>query len=215
MRTIALAALLAFGAAGQQPIYTAKDPGVKAPSVIFEKKPVYTAEAMRMRIEGRVVLETVIGTDGRPTAIKVIKSLHPSLDGKAIAALELWRFMPAQKDGKAVAIRSEVEMTFALGDRRIYDKSSADITSAPVVVFEKRPAYTAEAMRQKIQGTVLVEGVVGEDGSVAGARVVKGIREDLDEKALSAFRQWRFKPARAGGRPVAYRVQCEITFTLR
>ncbi len=89
----------------------------------------------------------------------------------------------------------------------------------PVVLYEKKPAYTAEAMRAKIQGAVEIEGVVMPDGSLANPRIVRSLDKThgLDQKALEAVKQWRFKPGvlKATGQPVPIIVTIELTFTLR
>lgn len=89
--------------------------------------------------------------------------------------------------------------------------------SMPEVIYEKKPEYTSAAMNAKVQGTVEVEAVVNPDGTVGAARVVRSLdnRFGLDEKAIEAVRQWRFRPALRFGRPVAVRVVIELTFTLR
>jgi TonB family protein len=121
MKTLALAALVMFGASAglQDPVYKAGDKGVKSPIVVSEKKPSYTPEAMRKKIQGSIELETVVTKEGKPTAIKVIRSLDKEygLDKKAVDALQEWTFKPATKEGKAVAMKVKVEMTFTLRDK--------------------------------------------------------------------------------------------------
>ena len=87
----------------------------------------------------------------------------------------------------------------------------------PVVLFEKKPQYTAEAMRAKVQGTVLLECVVLPDGSVGPVEVVRSLDSSfgLDQEAVKAAKQWRFKPGMRQGEPVAVLVTIELTFTLR
>jgi TonB family protein len=63
-------------------------------------------------------------------------------------------------------------------------------------------------------GTVLVEALVLEDGSVSDARVAKSVL-GLDEVAVACVRQWRFKPAKSNGTPVAARVAVPIKFDAR
>jgi protein TonB len=70
--------------------------GVTPPTVLKQVTPKYTADAMRQRIQGVVVLEVVISRDGVPTAIRVTRSLDPGLDGEAIAAAREWRFTPGR-----------------------------------------------------------------------------------------------------------------------
>ena len=92
----------------------------------------------------------------------------------------------------------------------------SDVTS-PTVLREVKPSYTAEAMRAKVQGAVMVQAVVREDGTVGQVRVVRSLDRTfgLDEAALEAVRNWRFTPGRRQGRNVAVIVEIELMFTLR
>jgi periplasmic protein TonB len=74
---------------------------------------------------------------------------------------------------------------------------------APVVLHRVDPEFLEEARKAKHQGTVLLTIEVGEDGKPHGIRVVSGLGLGLDEKAIEAVSQWRFKPATRNGRPVA------------
>ena len=87
----------------------------------------------------------------------------------------------------------------------------------PRVLREVKPAYTAEAMRAKVQGVVLLECVVMPDGSVGRVEVVKSLDGTfgLDQEAIKAARQWRFAPGTRFGEPVAVLVTIELQFTLR
>jgi TonB family protein len=87
----------------------------------------------------------------------------------------------------------------------------------PRVEREVKPQYTAEAMRAKVQGTVLLECVVLPDGSVGNVQVVKSLDSTfgLDQEAIKAAKQWRFRPGTRQGQPVAVLVTIELTFTLR
>ena len=87
----------------------------------------------------------------------------------------------------------------------------------PIVLTEVKPSYTAEAMRAKVQGAVMVEAIVREDGSVGQVRIVRSLDRTfgLDEEALKAVKNWRFRAGRRQGRNVAVVVEIELTFTLR
>jgi TonB family protein len=89
--------------------------------------------------------------------------------------------------------------------------------SMPRPIRQVKPVYTAEAMRAKIQGTVIVECVVLPDGSVGNARVAKSLDQasGLDGEAIKAARQWRFVPGMLRGQPVSVYVTIELAFTLR
>ncbi|MSO29571.1 MAG: energy transducer TonB [Acidobacteria bacterium] len=87
----------------------------------------------------------------------------------------------------------------------------------PKVLREVKPQYTADAMRAKVQGTVLLECVVNPDGTVGSVEVVKSLDRafGLDGEAVKAAKQWRFAPGTRFGEPVAVLVTIELTFTLR
>ena len=108
----------AIGEAGvqAQEVVDGKAAGVTLPRVISEAKPQYTPEAMRARIQGTVIMAAIVRTDGTPSDIEISRSLDTEygLDEQAVAALGLWRFEPGRKDGKPVAVRVTVEMTFTL-----------------------------------------------------------------------------------------------------
>jgi TonB family protein len=87
----------------------------------------------------------------------------------------------------------------------------------PVVIREVKPAYTSDAMRAKVQGTVLLECVVKPNGEVGDVKVVRSLDSTfgLDLEAMKAARGWRFRPGMRQGEPVAVLVTIELTFTLR
>jgi protein TonB len=87
----------------------------------------------------------------------------------------------------------------------------------PVVLREVKPQYTADAMRAKIQGTVILECIVLPDGTVGQVSILKSLDPvfGLDQEAIKAAKQWRFKPGMKQGQPVPVLVSIELTFTLR
>jgi len=85
------------------------------PRVDHKVEPEYTKEALDARIEGPVVLSLVIGADGVPSDIKVVRGLGMGLDEKAVQCLRRWRFAPATKFGEPVSTpRATIQMNFRL-----------------------------------------------------------------------------------------------------
>ena len=72
-------------------------------------------------------------------------------------------------------------------------------------------------MRAKIQGVIEVEAVVQTDGTVGMVRVVRSLDKEhgLDDQAVRAVKQWRFRPGKRGGVAVPVLVSIELTFALR
>lgn len=87
----------------------------------------------------------------------------------------------------------------------------------PQVVREVKPAYTADAMRAKVQGSVWLECIVMPDGSVGEVKVTRSLDPifGLDQEAIKAAKMWRFRPGMRQGEPVPVIITIELTFTLR
>ncbi len=88
--------------------------GVSAPRAISTPDPEYSEEARKAKYQGVCVLWLIVGPDGRPRDIKVARSLGMGLDQKAVEAVRNWKFEPAMKDGRPVAVQINVEVNFRL-----------------------------------------------------------------------------------------------------
>jgi protein TonB len=89
-------------------------PGVSSPRAVYSPVANYPQAAVKDRIAGEVTLSVVVDENGRVQAVTVRRSLRADLDDSAIATLKTWRFEPARKDGRAIASRIDVTMTFNL-----------------------------------------------------------------------------------------------------
>ncbi len=118
--------------------------GVSAPKAINAPDPSYSDEARRASVGGIVVLHAIVGTDGRVTDVKVVRSLGMGLDEKAVEALRLWTFDPAKKDGKPVSAQVTVEMSFSSG------QSAAKLSSVPGTQIEASAPKKPRAIDTKL-----------------------------------------------------------------
>ena len=85
----------------------------KLPRARHSPKPQYTKQALREGIQGIVLVQAVVGIDGKPHDVAVVRSLGYGLDEKAIDAVKKWRFHPAiGRDGKPVAAPVTIEIAF-------------------------------------------------------------------------------------------------------
>jgi periplasmic protein TonB len=91
-----------------------------------------------------------------------------------------------------------------------------DVTS-PVPIRRAQPAYTADAMRRRLQGVVVLNCVVRTDGTCSDIRVVRSLDMvyGLDDQAIASAREWRFRPGTRLGEPVPVQVTLEIAFSIR
>ena len=88
--------------------------GVTAPVAIYKPDPEYSEEARKAKFQGTVVLACIVGSDGKTRGLKVERGLGMGLDEKALEAVRNWKFQPAEKDGKPVAVAIDVEVAFRL-----------------------------------------------------------------------------------------------------
>ena len=86
--------------------------------------------------------------------------------------------------------------------------------SAPVIIYSVAPEFAQEAMKAKTGGNVLVNLVVDQNGIPTNVRVVRGIGNGLDEKAVEAVSKYRFKPSMEHGQPVPVEINVEVKFQI-
>jgi protein TonB len=87
--------------------------------------------------------------------------------------------------------------------------------SEPKVIHKVAPRYPEEAKKEGVEGSVVLEAVIAEDGAVRETRVVKGEDSRLADAARTAVGQWRFEPVRdEDGDPVAILFTVTIRFAL-
>ncbi len=84
----------------------------------------------------------------------------------------------------------------------------------PVRTHYVLPSYTEIARRARIQGTVIIDATIDEEGNVIDAKILKGLAFGLDDAALAAVKAWKFEPGTLNGRPVAVYYTVTATFTL-
>jgi len=187
--------------------------GVTSPVLVREVKPTYTQAAMDRKVQGTVEVSAVILADGTVGDVTVKKSLDPDLDVQAVRAAKQWKFKPGTKDGEPVAVEVTIELSFTLRDGPTYTVDAGVI--APVVTKEVKPKYTEGAIRRRVQGSVGIQAVVLKDGTVGTVRVTRPLDEELDQEAVTAAKQWTFRPGTKDGKPVNVQVNIELTFTLK
>ena len=95
-------------------VYHVGDHGLILPVALYKPEPEYSDEARRARLSGEVLVQLIIDENGRTRDFKVVRSLGLGLDEEALKAVKKWRFRPAMKDGKPVAIAGEVYVGFHL-----------------------------------------------------------------------------------------------------
>jgi periplasmic protein TonB len=77
-------------------------------------EPEYSEQARREKFGGVVVVSMIVDEEGMPTDLKLVTSIGHGLDEKALEAARQYRFTPALRDGKPVAVRITVELSFRI-----------------------------------------------------------------------------------------------------
>ena len=96
-----------------EPVYEVGN-GVTVPKRVYTPDPEYSEKARRKKINGTVVVAMIVTQEGRVREVKISKSLDEGLDKQALAAVRTWKFEPATKDGKPVAVHLNVDVSFSL-----------------------------------------------------------------------------------------------------
>jgi protein TonB len=102
----------------------------------------------------------------------------------------------------------------AMAQSGVVDKTGRDV-KRPVLIKEVKPNYTKGARRRKVEGLVELRAVVLTDGTVGDeVTITQSLDEELDQQAVKAAKQWKFRPGMVDGKPVAVHVTIELSFTL-
>jgi TonB family protein len=100
------------------------------------------------------------------------------------------------------------------GDRPVYTVG-ADSLVRPLAVYKPGPRYPEKALFKRVSGTIRVRVIINEKGFPEILEILQHLREGLDNRALAAVSEWRFKPATKDGIPVAAMMVVEVKFHLR
>ena len=190
----------------------------------------------RAGVQGRAVVQFIVDETGAVTEPRVVSSSgNDGLDRAAVQAVQGSRFSPGRQDGEAVRVRFAVPITFRLPDgetgqrddtprRRLEPQRGDDgvwnvAEDQPVLIgglagLQGRIVYPQSARDAGIEGRVVVQFIVNEEGQVEDARAVQSPNDALSEAALEAIRGSAFEPGRVDGEPVKVRFAVPVTFRL-
>ncbi|MEM9446461.1 MAG: energy transducer TonB [Verrucomicrobiota bacterium] len=84
----------------------------KPAQAVFQGLPVYPPELQKKKLKGRAIITFIVGKDGRVQSPKAIKSDHPAFGKAAVDAVRKWKFEPGERDGKKVAMKMKVPISF-------------------------------------------------------------------------------------------------------
>jgi periplasmic protein TonB len=200
-------------------------PDLQKPLAIVPK-PVVQTEAFTRVLEKPIITKPVAtaqvqtGGFGDPNGVK------GTVNGKGLQIASLGSFgMPmgpgnGNGTGRAYGIAGVVQSSGfgAVPDAPTYSRPTAEPvegTGSPVEIISwSRPDYTEDGRKHSVEGEVTLEVTFMAAGQVLVVRIVRGLGYGLDEQAIRAAQQIRFKPAQLDGQPIDSRAVVHIIFQL-
>jgi TonB family protein len=201
-----------------------------APGTIVSPAPVYPAAAKAAGIQGIVELNASVTSAG--TVANIVDVSGPQvLRQSAIDAVMQWQFKQPD-DGKSVAGATNIKFIYQLpfqlpgmppvvGPAPPADEAAAGVkqyggdVTAPLPIYRVDPDYTDLARTDRVQGVVTLSLVVDEHGVPQHVKVVRGLGDGLDEKALDALTRSRFRPGMENHKAVPVFLYYKVDFALK
>lgn len=173
---------------------------VTPPKLRKKVEPEYTKSARDAHIQGTCLLAIVVDERGIPRDIEVISPLGFGLDEKASEAISAWRFEPGLKDGRAVAVRANIEVNFRFLESWFDTKAERRRTAFNMAIRglgstdEKITASAVSRIRQlskdgfpaaqSLEGRWLVDGAHGVSDPERGRQLIEKAAKKNDGSAL-------------------------------
>ena len=103
----------------------------------------------------------------------------------------------------AAACASALALRFEVNQQPKSPNNPVHVKVTDLKILSKvPPVYSPQAKKDRVQGKVVLDAVIGKDGSMEAIKVVKSVREDLDRSAIDAVRQWKYQPFLLNGEPI-------------
>lgn len=202
-----------------------------APQLLIFNPPVYPRNALLDGVKGTVEVRLIVAPEGNVLMAKAIEPSSAELGAAAVAAVETFRFKPAEREGVPCGALLAMEFDFKVSDssdapvtaetrrvlktlRRNPDRihGSAHIDEVPRVLIAKEPTIPTEHRDSAKEGLARVEIIVSRRGTVELPRVLEATSPAYGHAAIQALADWQFEPPRLDGKVVDTRMVVPIVF---
>ena len=197
----------------------------------LQAKVTYPEIARKANVEGRVIVQFIVDETGNVRNAEILRGAGAGLDEEATRVImEEAKFIPGRQDGKPVAVRLSIPIVFKLRNEfeSLSDQSQSPENQDVYEIVEESPRliggvrglqakvkYPEIARKAHVEGRVIVQLIVDENGNVRDAEILRGAGAGLDEEAIRViYEHAEFTPGRQDGKPVPVRLAIPIVFKL-
>lgn len=162
----------------------------------------------------------MINETGKIEKVFLGKNNDKTINELVLNTVKNWRYKPGVKDGKNVKSQSPMILWFETNKPIDENNFATVVENMPgpiggMFAIQEKIRYPEIAKHAGIQGKVIIQAFIDENGNVVYAKVLNGIGGGCDEAALDAVKQTKFNPGRQGGEPVKVQVTIPIVFRLQ
>jgi TonB family protein len=212
----------------------------QAPEAIFQEAPVFPYSLRRSGINGEVVVDLVIDTDGNVVKADVTSSTHPDFEAPAVEAALKWKFKPALKNGHPVVARMAVPIDFQLltvgqpdiinlhrvgGGGGVEAWHMTDrpgkgtppefrFDEPPRPILTSAPVYPYDLLIQSVKGKASITFKVDPQGRPHEVTVLSATDPEFGAAAKAMLESWNYEPAKKEGKPCWCYLRKDADFVL-
>lgn len=196
-------------------------------ALVRRAAPIYPDTARAAGVWGTVVLHAVIDPEGRVDSLNVVSGPEVLRDA-ALKAVWYWKYRPYQRNGHPRAVDTTVTVKFSPDDPQPAGPPGGGTPTpaarpprgpvriskyvmARLILTRVEPVYPEKARRLGVSGTVVLEAILGKDGTVSRLSVLSG-PEMLRQPMLDAVFQWTYRPYILNGDPVEVKTTIQLDF---
>jgi TonB family protein len=199
---------------------------IKPPRLIKKVDPIYPEKARQARVGGIVTLGTRTDTQGRVSRVMVYRSKTPLLDTAAMDAVKQWVYEPLIIDEKPVEAVFWTMVHFKLKPQKTETAEVVggivggvlklgDSVERPKIIKKVDPIYPDEAKKAFVQGVVVLEVTMDEEGNIVKVAVLKSESSLLNQASIDAVKQWKYEPMMSKGSPISVSFNVTLTYRLK
>jgi TonB family protein len=192
---------------------------------------VYPFELLRDHIGGTADVRFLVSPSGEVEQAVVVKATRPEFGQALLAMLDVWKFLPAMKDGKPTQALLDIQQEFSdfggdvpvSGEAKylLYELKQEkpalcplkELDARPRLIAQPPPVFPSTLIGKVSAGQAVVEFLIDHDGNVQLPRIVSATDPAFGYAAAQGVVAWKFAPLTSHGQPADVRAKVPIDFT--